>query len=97
MKFIAVLFRALQKLGVLAAKIFELIDEIYSHLCLISCSFLRRNIALIQSISPGSAHGGLVSEPIMQQLFDSFFDLAVIHEKLFRTRKAWFIVLIAGT
>ena len=39
-KFIAVLFRALQKLGILAAKIFELIDEIYSHLCLISCSCL---------------------------------------------------------
>ena len=39
-KFIAVLFRALQKLGVLAAKIFELIDEIYSHLCFMSGSCL---------------------------------------------------------
>ena len=55
-KFIAVLFRALQKLRVLAAEMFEMIDEIYSYLCVISGSWLRGNIEVVQSIDPGSAH-----------------------------------------
>ena len=55
-EFIAVLFRALQKFRVRAAKVFKLIDAIYSHMCFISASGLRRNLALIQSITPGTAH-----------------------------------------
>ena len=96
-EFIAVLFGALQKFRVRAAKVFELTDEIYSHMCFICASCVRRNLTLIQSITPGTAHWGLVSGPFMQQLFDSFFELLVVHDKLFGIWKVWFIVLIVGT